>query len=110
MRGLAAKYHDHARGPPSANDRAGHLGRHVSRSRAGRAPERASEPQEVRRQADALQARLHKRPEQLDREAQISALLPVVMGGLVVVPVGPLAKIAGRSRPVAAQAVEAAVR
>lgn len=61
-------------------------------------------------QADELQARLHKRPEQLDREAQISALLPVVMGGLVVVPAGQLAKIAGRSRPVAAQAVEAAVR
>ena len=40
--------------------------------------------QEARRRADELQARL-KRMEQLDLEAQISALPPVALGGLVVV-------------------------
>ena len=44
--------------------------------------------QEARRRADDLQARLQKRMEQLDLEAQISALPPVVLGGFVVVPVG----------------------
>ena len=38
--------------------------------------------QEANRRADDLQARLQKRLEQLDLEAQISALPPVVMGGL----------------------------
>jgi len=50
--------------------------------------------QEARRRADDLQARLQKRLEQLDQESQISALPPVVLGGLVIVPVGLLAKIA----------------
>lgn len=51
--------------------------------------------QEARRRADELQARLQKRMEQLDLEAQISALPPVVLGGLVVVPAGLLAKLTG---------------
>ena len=50
--------------------------------------------QEARRRADDLQARLQKRLEQLDKESQISALPPVVLGGLVIVPAGLLAKIA----------------
>jgi SNF2 family DNA or RNA helicase len=53
--------------------------------------------QEARRRADNLQARLHKRMEQLDLEAQISALPPVVLGGLLVIPSGLLAKIAGKA-------------
>ncbi|MGE5552981.1 MAG: helicase-related protein [Betaproteobacteria bacterium] len=60
--------------------------------------------QEARRRADDLAARLKKRMEQLDLEAQISALPPVVMGGLVVVPAGLLAKIAGRPAPEAQHA------
>ena len=40
---------------------------------------------EARRRADEPAARLRKRLEQLDLEAQISALPPVVMGGFVVV-------------------------
>jgi superfamily II DNA or RNA helicase len=52
--------------------------------------------QEARRRADEMQARLHKRLEQLDLEAQISALPPVVLGGLVVIPMGLLAKLTGR--------------
>jgi SNF2 family DNA or RNA helicase len=57
--------------------------------------------QEARRRADDLQCRLQKRMEQLDLEGQISALPPVVLGGLVVVPMGLLAKIAGLPAPVA---------
>src|SRR5256712_1017575 len=48
--------------------------------------------QEARRRADELQARLQKRMEQLDLEAQVSALPPVALGGLVVVPAGLIAK------------------
>ena len=52
--------------------------------------------QEARRRADDLQARLQKRLEQLDLESQISALPPVVLGGMVVIPLGLLAKIGDR--------------
>jgi hypothetical protein len=52
---------------------------------------------EARRRADDLQGRLQKRLAELDREAKISALPPVVLGGLVVVPIGLLASIAGRT-------------
>jgi len=52
--------------------------------------------QEARRRADELQGRLEKRMAQLDLEGQISALPPVVLGGLVVVPIGLIAKISGR--------------
>ncbi len=54
--------------------------------------------QEARRRADDLQARLHKRLEQLDLEGQIAALPPVVLGGLVVVPLGLLVKMTGAGR------------
>ena len=53
--------------------------------------------QEARRRADDLQGRLQKRMEQLELESQISALPPVILGGLVVVPLGLLAKITGKS-------------
>jgi len=71
--------------------------------------------QEARRRADALHARLHKRMAQLDLEAQVSALPPVVLGGLVVVPVGLLAQLTGHTlpaltRPVDTQAVAARAR
>ena len=55
--------------------------------------------QEARRRADDLQSRLQKRLAQLDLEAQISALPPVVIGGVVVVPLGLLAKMQGRRLP-----------
>jgi hypothetical protein len=51
--------------------------------------------QEARRRADELQGRLEKRMAELDREAQISALPPVILGGLVVVPLGLLALMSG---------------
>jgi superfamily II DNA or RNA helicase len=54
---------------------------------------------EARRRADDLQTRLQRRLAELDREAQISALPPVVLGGLVVVPMGMLAAAQGKPLP-----------
>jgi superfamily II DNA or RNA helicase len=62
--------------------------------------------QEARRRADDLQARLQKRMEQLDLEAQVSALPPVALGGFVVVPAGLIALMTGRPLTEAAQAVD----
>ena len=47
--------------------------------------------------ADALQGRLQKRLEELKLEAQISPLPPVVLGGVLVVPLGLLGAMAGRN-------------
>jgi hypothetical protein len=52
---------------------------------------------EARKRADALQARLEKRMEELKLERQISPLPPVVLGGLLVVPAGLLAAMTGRA-------------
>jgi hypothetical protein len=46
-----------------------------------------------------MQARLQKRMAHLDLEAQIAALPPVILGGLVVVPIGLIAAITGRPLP-----------
>jgi len=62
---------------------------------AGRAGARLNS-QEARRRADDLQARLQRRLAELDREAQVSAVPPVVLGGTVVVPTGLLAALSGR--------------
>ena len=48
---------------------------------------------EARKRADSLQARLQKRMEELQLEAKLSPLPPVILGGLLVVPAGLLAKI-----------------
>jgi SNF2 family DNA or RNA helicase len=71
--------------------------------------------QEARRRADDLQARLQKRMGELDLEAQVSALPPVVLGGLVVVPMGLLRAMTGQplgapATPVDTQAVAARAR
>src|SRR5690606_8343879 len=66
---------------------------------AGR-PNARLNSQEARRRADDLQARLQKRMEQLDLEAQISALPPVALGGLVIVPAGLLARMMGTTAAV----------
>ena len=68
---------------------------------AGKAGARLNS-QEARRRADDLQARLQRRLAELDREAQISALPPVVLGGLVVVPLGLVAAMTGRTLAAAA--------
>ena len=51
---------------------------------------------EARKRADALQARLEKRLDDLKREQQISPLPPVVVGGVLVVPAGLIATMTGR--------------
>jgi len=61
---------------------------------AGR-PNARLNSQEARKRAEELAARLKRRMEQLDREAQISAAPPVVVGGFMVVPAGLLAKMKG---------------
>ncbi len=66
---------------------------------------------EARKRADMLQARLEKRLEELALERQISPLPPVVMGGLLVIPAGLIAKITGKPLPPAdTQAVAARAR
>jgi superfamily II DNA or RNA helicase len=55
--------------------------------------------QQARRNADELQGRLVKRIAQLDLEAQISARPPTALGGLVVVPLGLIARLTGRPLP-----------
>jgi hypothetical protein len=72
---------------------------------AGKANARLNS-QEASRRADDLQVRLQKRMEQLDLEAQISALPPVVLGGLVVVPAGLLAQLTGHALPQLSQPVD----
>ncbi len=62
--------------------------------------------QEARRRADELQGRLERRMAELEREAQISALPPVILGGVVVVPVGLLALMSGRPQPLAETPVD----
>ena len=52
---------------------------------------------EARRRADDLQARLAKRIAEIERERQLSPLPPVVLGGVLVVPIGLLRKIMGTS-------------
>ncbi len=79
---------------------------------AGKAGARLNS-QEARRRADDLQARLERRLAELDREAQVSAQSPVVLGGLVVVPAGLVAAMTGRapaSYPIETQASAARAR
>jgi hypothetical protein len=69
---------------------------------AGR-PNARLNSQEARRRADELAARLQRRMAQLDLETQVSALPPLVVGGLVVVPAGLLAKLRGHPLPAGAR-------
>ena len=55
---------------------------------------------EARKRADELQARLQKRMEEIKRERQLSPLPPVVLGGLLIVPIGLVAAITGEATSV----------
>lgn len=54
---------------------------------------------EARKRADALQARLERRMQELALERQISPLPPVVLGGMLVVPIGLVAAMTGHGSP-----------
>ena len=63
----------------------------------------------ARRRADDLTGRLEGRIRELEKERQISALPPVVVGGCIVAPIGLIARLAGKSAasdPLARRAVE----
>lgn len=60
---------------------------------------------EARRRADELQSRLQRRLEELDREEKISALPPVVLGGVAVIPRGLLDMLSGKQSPQATYAI-----
>ena len=51
---------------------------------------------EARKRADSLQGRLQKRMEELAQEAKLAPLPPVIVGGVLVVPIGFLRKLQGR--------------
>ena len=61
---------------------------------------------EARKRADLLQGRLQKRLEDLKLEAQISPLPPVVLGGLLIVPMGLINTMAGQGAAVATVPVD----
>ena len=56
---------------------------------------------EARKRADLLQGRLQKRLDELHLEAQLAPLPPVVLGGLLVVPIGLIRAITGAAAPFA---------
>ena len=64
---------------------------------------------EARKRADLLQGRLEKRLDDLQREAQISPLPPVVLGGFLVVPIGLIRAISGQASTTLANAVDTQV-
>ena len=75
------------------------------KERAGKAGARLNSG-EARRRADDLQGRLQRRLEELKREAQISPLPPVVLGGLLVVPGGLIDAMTGREPEATRTAVD----
>ena len=66
--------------------------------RAGRAGARLNSG-EARRRADDLQARLRQRLQELQLEAQLAPLPPVVLGGVLVAPGGLIAALRGEPAP-----------
>ncbi|NTU49917.1 MAG: DUF3883 domain-containing protein [Desulfobulbaceae bacterium] len=64
---------------------------------------------EARKRADILEARLKKRLQELELEAQISPLPPVVLGGFLIVPVGLVRSMTGQSAPSTTQPIDTQV-
>ncbi|MBX9829555.1 MAG: DUF3883 domain-containing protein [Xanthobacteraceae bacterium] len=75
------------------------------RSEVLKEAERAGKPNarinsaEARRRADELQGRLQRRLEEIAEERQLAPLPPVVLGGLLVIPAGLVAEMAGGRTP-----------
>ena len=61
---------------------------------------------EARKRADALAARLERRMDEIRRERQLAPLPPVVLGGVLVVPAGLIAKMSDKPLMVPATAVD----
>ena len=61
---------------------------------------------EARKRADLLQTRLEKRLEELRQERQLAPLPPVALGGMLVIPLGLLANLAGKPLPTPAHLVD----
>jgi superfamily II DNA or RNA helicase len=61
---------------------------------------------EARKRADGLEGRLQKRMEELSLERQISASPPVILGGLLVVPIGLLSVMTGLPETTASSSVD----
>ena len=76
--------------------------------------ERAGKPNarlnsdEARRRADQLQRRLQRRMDEIQRERQLAALPPVVLGGALIVPAGLLRKMSGSAETAPARDTQAA--
>jgi hypothetical protein len=75
------------------------------RERAGKANARLNSG-EARKRADELQVRLQRRMEEIKRERQMAPLPPVVLGGLLVVPLGLLPTMAGRPPTLSSTAID----
>jgi len=57
---------------------------------------------EARKRADELQGRLERRMDELQKERQIAPLPPVVIGGLLVIPIGLIDQVRGKTASVSA--------
>ncbi|WP_208029418.1 DUF3883 domain-containing protein [Rhabdothermincola sediminis] len=68
---------------------------------AGKQPK--MNPERAQARANALEERLRRRLDDLDKQEQLSALPPVVVGGALVVPAGLLDRLSGRRRDSAAE-------
>ena len=85
------------------------------RANALREQEEAGKPNarlnsnEARKRADALQGRLQKRMEELAQEAKLSPMPPIVIGGVLVVPLGLLRKIKGTAAQVPSAPIDTSV-
>lgn len=75
--------------------------------RAGKANARLNSG-EARKRADELQARLQRRMEEIKRERQLAPLPPVVLGGLLVAPIGLIRAMSGQPQAPAAVDTQAA--
>jgi len=73
--------------------------------RAGKANARLNSG-EARKRADELQARLQRRLEEIKRERQLAPLPPVVLGGLLVAPIGLIRAMSGQPQVSAQTAVD----
>ena len=76
-----------------------HRAQELAQQEAAGKPNARLNSQEARKRADNLQGRLQKRLEELKQERQIAPMPPVVMGGLLVVPAGLLARLGGGPAP-----------